>query len=323
MLPGLVGLSVSYALGITDILNWGIREISLLETEVVALERVNEYMDTVPEAEWTSSDPTTESATKNWPAHGAVNFETYSTSYRHGLPLVLRDFKCRILAGEKVGVVGRTGAGKSSLTLALFRLIEPIAGTITIDNIDISRLGLHELRRKLTIIPQEPVLFSGTLRQNIDPFEQYSDSELFRALQLSHLASHVETLEGGLSHEISEGGSNLSVGQRQLLCLARALLRKTKILVLDEATASVDVETDALIQRTVREQFADCTVITIAHRLNTILDCDRVMVLDSGRLVEYDSPASLIDDERSEFGRMIQEAGIRVSSSDLNRPVNF
>ncbi|XP_037545242.1 multidrug resistance-associated protein 1-like [Nematolebias whitei] len=211
--------------------------------------------------------------------------------------------------GDNVGIVGRTGAGKSSLTLGLFRIIEAAEGHILIDGVDIAKLGLHELRSRITIIPQDPVLFSGSLRMNLDPFDFYSDEDIWKALEFSHLKSFVSGLPGQLSHECSEGGENLSVGQRQLLCLARALLRKTKVLVLDEATAAVDMETDNLIQSTIRSQFEDCTVLTIAHRLNTIMDYTRVLVLEKGEMAEFDSPSSLIS-QKGAFYRMAKDAGL-------------
>ena len=210
--------------------------------------------------------------------------------------------------GEKIGICGRTGAGKSSLTLALFRIIEPAGGRITIDGVDISTLGLHTLRSHLTIIPQDPVLFTGELRFNLDPAGECADEALWKALEMSHLKTHVAQLPAGLDHEISEGGANFSMGQRQLICLARALLRKTKILILDEATASVDLDTDAMIQTTIRESFAECTVLTIAHRLKTILDSTRIAVLSEGKLEEMGAPEDLLADSNSAFSSLVHKA---------------
>lgn len=243
-----------------------------------------------------------------WPEKGEIIFKNYSTRYRKGLDLVLKDISCIIKPNEKVGIVGRTGAGKSSLTLALFRLVEPTQGTIAIDDKDVCIFGLHDLRQRLTIIPQDPVLFSATFRKNLDPFDKYSDSEIWKALELANLKDYVSSLDSGLNHEIAEGGENLSVGQRQLVCLTRALLRKTKVLVLDEATAAVDVETDELIQETIRREFVDCTIVTIAHRLNTIMDYDKIIVMDEGKIVEYDSPTNLLADKNSIFYSMAKEA---------------
>ena len=208
----------------------------------------------------------------------------------------------------QIGIVGRTGAGKSSLTLSLFRLIEPTSGKIIIDNYDVTQIGLQELRSKLTIIPQDPVLFSGTLRTNLDPFDQYTDEQLWMAIEHSHLKDFVKSQDNQLEHEVVEGGENLSVGQRQLICLARALLRKTKILVLDEATAAVDVETDSLIQSTIRKEFEDCTIITIAHRVNTIIDSNRVVVLDQGSIAEFDTPNNLLANNKSIFYSLAKDA---------------
>lgn len=205
--------------------------------------------------------------------------------------------------------MGRTGAGKSSLTNCLFRILESAGGQIIIDGIDVASIGLHDLRERLTIIPQDPILFSGSLRMNLDPFNKYSDEEVWRALELAHLRSFVSGLQLGLLSEVTEGGDNLSIGQRQLLCLGRAVLRKSKILVLDEATAAVDLETDSLIQTTIRKEFSQCTVITIAHRLHTIMDSDKIMVLDNGKIVEYGSPEELLSN-RGSFYLMAKEAGI-------------
>lgn len=264
---GLVGLSVSYALQVcgtlicyfaivyfnannqpaqvTQTLNWLVRMTSDVETNIVAVERIKEYGETKQEAAWELPNKTLPA---QWPESGTVQFKDFQVRYREGLELVLRGITFEVRGGEKVGIVGRTGAGKSSLTLALFRIIESAGGQIIIDGEDIAALGLHALRSRLTIIPQDPVLFSGSLRMNLDPFGVKSDEEVWRALEHAHLSDFVRGLAAGLSHEVTEGGENLSVGQRQLVCLARALLRKTKVLILDEATAAVDLETDDLIQ---------------------------------------------------------------------------
>ncbi|XP_011049414.1 PREDICTED: multidrug resistance-associated protein 1 isoform X2 [Acromyrmex echinatior] len=307
MSSGLVGLSVSYALQITQTLNWLVRMTSDVETNIVAVERIKEYSETAQEAPWKNTEFT---PSKEWPKHGRVDFKDFKVRYREGLDLVLNGLTFSVLGGEKIGIVGRTGAGKSSMTLALFRIIEAAQGKILIDDIDISKLGLHDLRSRLTIIPQDPVLFSGTLRMNLDPFDCYNDEEVWKALEHAHLKLFIENLPNGLLHEVTEGGENLSVGQRQLICLARALLRKTKVLILDEATAAVDLETDDLIQTTIRQEFKNCTVLTIAHRLNTILDSDRVIVLNKGLIVEYDSPEVLLSNPSSSFYSMAKDAGL-------------
>ncbi|XP_060079836.1 multidrug resistance-associated protein 1-like [Ylistrum balloti] len=304
---GTVGLSVSYALSITSALNLLVQQASNLETNIVSVERVQEYAETQTEAAWVLPF---RRPPHDWPDKGHVRFNDYKTRYREGLDLVLRGVNCEIQGGQKVGIVGRTGAGKSSLTVALFRLIEPAGGSIVIDGQSIANMGLHDLRSKLTILPQDPVLFSGTLRMNLDPFDVYTDDQLWKAIEHAHLKKFVSDLPEGLMHECGEGGENLSVGQRQLVCLARTLLRKTKILILDEATAAVDMETDDLIQNTIRTEFKDCTIFTIAHRLNTIMDYDRVMVLDQGLIKEFDSPDNLIKNKSSAFYSMAKDANL-------------
>ncbi|KAF1518623.1 Multidrug resistance-associated protein 1, partial [Eudyptes sclateri] len=303
---GLVGLSVSYSLQITAYLNWLVRMSSELETNIVAVERVKEYAEMEKEAEW-SIEQTAPVST--WPEEGKVEFRGYGLRYREDLDLVLKNINVTINGGEKIGIVGRTGAGKSSLTLGLFRINEAAEGEIIIDGINIAKIGLHDLRFKITIIPQDPILFSGSLRMNLDPFDQHSDEDIWRSLELAHLKNFVSSLPDKLNHECAEGGENLSVGQRQLVCLARALLRKSKILVLDEATAAVDLETDKLIQSTIKSQFEECTVLTIAHRLNTIMDYSRVLVLDRGEVVECGSPDHLLQ-EKGIFYSMAKDSGL-------------
>uniref|UniRef100_A0A4W6DVY8 ABC transporter domain-containing protein n=1 Tax=Lates calcarifer TaxID=8187 RepID=A0A4W6DVY8_LATCA len=289
--PGIVGLAVTHSLQVTGILSWI---------------RVKEYDNTPKEAPWILEGSVLPAA---WPTIGTIQFEDYGLQYRKGLDWALKDISINIQNREKVGIVGRTGAGKSSLALGMFRILEAAKGQIFIDGINIAQIGLHDLRSRITIIPQDPVLFSGSLRMNLDPFDAFSDEDLWKALDLAHLGSFVSALPQKLNHQCCEGGENLSLGQRQLLCLARALLRKTRILVLDEATAAVDLETDQLIQSTIRTQFDDCTVLTIAHRLNTIMDYSRVMVMDRGTVIEMDSPSQLIC-LQGHFYQMCVEAGL-------------
>ncbi|KAL5326449.1 hypothetical protein ACEPPN_004134 [Leptodophora sp. 'Broadleaf-Isolate-01'] len=304
---GMVGLAMSYALQITQSLNWIVRQTVEVETNIVSVERVLEYArlpSEAPEVLHRHRPPI------SWPASGSVNFNNYSTRYREGLDLVLKNIHLDIKPHEKIGVVGRTGAGKSSLTLALFRIIEPSEGNISIDALNTSTIGLLDLRRRLAIIPQDAALFEGTIRDNLDPGHVHDDTELWSVLEHARLKEHVSSMSGGLEAKIHEGGSNLSQGQRQLVSLARALLTPSNILVLDEATAAVDVETDALLQTTLRSPlFSKRTIITIAHRINTILDSDRIVVLEAGRVKEFDTPENLLE-QRGAFWKLVREAGL-------------
>tara|TARA_R110002050_G_scaffold274726_1_gene419269 strand:- start:286 stop:1380 length:1095 start_codon:yes stop_codon:yes gene_type:complete len=300
----LVGLSISSALSITQVLNWCVRMNCTMETNIVAVERIKEYTDMKREA-----PPITDvRPSEDWPRKGGITFENVEMRYREGLELILKGLNLHINENEKVGIVGRTGAGKSTITVCLFRLVELASGRITIDGMNIGDLGLEDLRSHLAIIPQDPVLFAGTMRDNLDPFQNYSDHEVWEALEQSHLAEFVRSSAEALSMEITENGENLSVGQRQLVCMARALLRKSSILVMDEATAAVDYTTDELIQETIRTSFKNCTVVTIAHRLNTIMDYDRILVMGAGKVLEYDAPGKLMQNPRSHFMRMVQES---------------
>ncbi|KAJ2966411.1 hypothetical protein NQ176_g10163 [Zarea fungicola] len=306
---GLVGLSLSYALQITTSLNWIVRQTVEVETNIVSVERVLEYAALPSEAPEVIANHRPPVA---WPAKGEVEFKNYSTRYREGLDLVLKNINLDIKSHEKIGVVGRTGAGKSSLTLALFRLIEPASGNIGIDNLNTSSIGLLDLRRRLAIIPQDAALFEGTVRDNLDPGHVHDDTELWSVLDHARLKDHVKSMDGGLEARITEGGSNLSQGQRQLVSLARAMLTPSNILVLDEATAAVDVETDAMLQATLRSPlFANRTIITVAHRLNTIVDSDRVIVLDKGEVAEFDTPAALYK-KQGAFYNLMKQAGLEV-----------
>ncbi|KAJ7077902.1 P-loop containing nucleoside triphosphate hydrolase protein [Mycena belliarum] len=305
---GLVGLVLSYAMNATSSLNWVVRSASDVEQNIVSVERILHQIDVSPE-----SPQYIEEAKPNdsWPAHGKIEFQHYSTRYRPELELVLNDITLTINPKEKLGVCGRTGAGKSSLLLALFRIIEGVEGAISIDSVDIKTLGLHDLRSAISIVPQMPDLFEGTLRENIDPVGQHDDVDIWVALGQAHLKEYVESLPEGLDAPVREGGSSLSSGQKQLLCFARALLRKSKILVLDEATSAVDLDTDKAIQDIIQgPAFADVTIITIAHRLNTIMGGSRILVMDQGKVAEFDSPKNLLANKSSIFYSLATEAGL-------------
>ncbi|CAI2733366.1 unnamed protein product [Schistosoma spindalis] len=309
---GFSGLVITYALNLNQTLNWLVRMFSELETNIVSIERIHEYSSIEQEAPWELDCSYLPS---NWP-EGKIEFINYGTKYRPELNLALKAINFKVDKGEKLGIVGRTGSGKSSLVLGLFRMLEAAEGQILIDGFDISKIGLHDLRNRLTLIPQDPVLFSGTLRFNLDPFNYYTDEAIWHALELANLKSFIKDANNnndanfGLDMNISEGGSNISLGQRQLVCLARALLRHTSILVLDEATAAIDMQTDNLIQETIRREFSSCTVITIAHRLNTVLDYDRILVLEDGQMKELDSPKMLLQNKNSKFYSLAKDAHI-------------
>lgn len=307
---GNVGLAITQAMAMTGMVQWGMRQSAELENTMTAVERVVEYETVDPEDELESTPAN--KPPKGWPENGAISFDKLSLRYFPDptSELVLKDLDFDILPSEKIGIVGRTGAGKSSLINALFRLSYN-EGSIIIDQRDTESMGLHDLRSKISIIPQEPVLFSGTMRYNLDPFDEYSDEKLWAALEEVKLKDSISDMPAGLQSKISEGGGNFSVGQRQLVCLARAILRENKILVMDEATANVDPQTDALIQTTIRTKFANCTILTIAHRLHTVMDCDKVLVMDAGRLIEYGEPYELLNElaGNKTFYSMVKQTG--------------
>ncbi|KAJ7449546.1 multidrug resistance-associated ABC transporter [Mycena latifolia] len=305
---GLVGLVLSYAMNATSSLNWMVRSASDVEQNIVSVERILHQIDVQPESPHYIPDAKPH---ESWPSKGKIEFRNYSTRYRPELDLVLNNISLTINPKEKLGVCGRTGAGKSSLLLALFRIIEAVDGAIFIDSVDIKTLGLHDLRSALTIIPQMPELFEGTLRENIDPIGEHDDVDIWVALGHAHLKEYVESLPERLDAPVREGGQSLSSGQRQLLCFARALLRKPKILVLDEATSAVDLDTDKAIQEIIQgPAFADVTIITIAHRLNTIMGGSRILVMDQGKVAEFDSPQNLLANKSSIFYSLATEAGL-------------
>ncbi|XP_053420205.1 ATP-binding cassette sub-family C member 5 isoform X2 [Nycticebus coucang] len=300
--PAYAGLAISYAVQLTGLFQFTVRLASETEARFTSVERINHYIKTLSlEAPARIKN---KAPSPDWPQEGEVTFENAEMRYRENLPLVLKKVSFTIKPKEKIGIVGRTGSGKSSLGMALFRLVELSGGCIKIDGVRISDIGLADLRSKLSIIPQEPVLFSGTVRSNLDPFNQYAEDQIWDALERTHMKECIAQLPLKLESEVMENGDNFSVGERQLLCVARALLRHCKILILDEATAAMDSETDLLIQETIREAFADCTMLTIAHRLHTVLGSDRIMVLAQGQVVEFDTPSVLLSNDSSRFYAM-------------------
>uniref|UniRef100_H3CYA8 Cystic fibrosis transmembrane conductance regulator n=1 Tax=Tetraodon nigroviridis TaxID=99883 RepID=H3CYA8_TETNG len=300
---GSVGLALTYASTLMGMFQWAVRQSAEVENLMTSVERVIEYTELESEAPW----ETQKRPPPDWPSKGLVTFDRVSFSYSENSPPVLHSLKAMFLPQEKVGIVGRTGAGKSSLVSALFRLAEP-QGKIYIDGVLTSEIGLHDLRQKMSIIPQDPVLFTGSMRKNLDPFNQHTDEELWKALEEVQLKSVVED-PPGLETVLASRRSNFSVGQRQLVCLARAI-RKNRILIIDEATANVDPSrTDELIQKTIRDKFRECTVLTIAHRLNTIIDSDRILVLDAGNIHAFDAPFTLLQDPHGIFYKMVQQTG--------------
>ncbi|UJR10923.1 hypothetical protein I4U23_015108 [Adineta vaga] len=305
-----IALILSYSLNIMGTFQWSIRLSVDVETQMTSVERVLEYctLDQEPPAQV----PSDRRPPSNWPSEGCIIFDNVSMCYSEdeNSPLALRNISMTIKSREKIGIVGRTGAGKSSLIQTLFRMGTIADGEIKIDNINIATVGLDDVRSRMSIIPQEPVLFTGTMRNNLDPFDEYTDADIWRALEQVQLKTLVaDEMTDGLHSIVTESGSNLSVGQKQLVCLARAILKKSKILVIDEATANVDNATDELIQQAIRDKFRDCTVLTIAHRLRTVIDSDRILVLGNGEVLEFDTPNVLLANRTSEFALLVAQTG--------------
>ncbi|GJP59749.1 hypothetical protein CLOP_g15118 [Closterium sp. NIES-67] len=309
--PGLAGVSLAYGLTLNMALVMTMWHLSNLENKLVAVDRIRHF-SAIPSEAPLIVEGNRPSA--DWPNRGSISFENLQMRYREAMPLVLKGVTVTFRGGEKVGVVGRTGSGKSTLVAALFRLVEPVGGRVMIDGVDISTIGLQDLRSRLAIIPQDPTLFEGTVRSNLDPLARYHSSLLWEVLEKCQLAEAVMDKEDKLDAIVVEGGENWSVGQRQLFCLARALLKRSRILVLDEATASVDSATDAIIQRTIKENFARATVITVAHRIPSVIDSDKVLVLEAGRVEEFDSPVRLLANKRSLFSQLVAEYSKRTNT---------
>uniref|UniRef100_A0A674AHW8 ATP-binding cassette sub-family C member 5 n=1 Tax=Salmo trutta TaxID=8032 RepID=A0A674AHW8_SALTR len=309
--PAYAGLAISYAVQLTGLFQFTVRLASETEARFTSVERIHHYIESL--ALEAPARIKNKAPPPDWPQEGEVVFDGTEMRYRDNLPLVLKKVSCTIRPKEKIGIVGRTGSGKSSLGVALFRLVEPCGGSIKMDGINICDIGLADLRSKLSIIPQEPVLFSGTVRSNLDPFNQYAEELIWDALERTHMKECVSQLPLKLESEVVENGENFSMGERQLLCVARVLLRQCKVLILDEATAAMDSETDSLIQETIRNAFQDCTTLTIAHRLHTVLNCDRIMVLNQGQVVEFDEPSNLLANENSRFCSMLAAVENKIS----------
>ncbi|KAM7495633.1 hypothetical protein LguiB_030242 [Lonicera macranthoides] len=310
--PSIAGLAVTYGLNLNMLQAWLIWNLCNMENKIISVERILQYTS-VP-----SEPPLAIESSKmgsNWPWRGEVDVCNLQVRYAPHMPLVLRGLTCIFHGGMKTGIVGRTGSGKSTLIQTLFRLVEPTAGEIYIDGVNISLIGLHDLRSRLSIIPQDPTMFEGTVRSNLDPLEEHTDEEIWESLDKCQLGDEVRRKEGKLDSSVTENGENWSMGQRQLVCLGRVLLKKSKVLVLDEATASVDTQTDNLIQQTLRRHFADSTVITIAHRITSVIDSDMVLLLDNGLIEEYDTPTNLLENKSSSFAKLVAEYSMRSSSS--------
>ncbi|XP_006651027.3 ABC transporter C family member 13 [Oryza brachyantha] len=308
--PSMAGLAVTYGLNLNARMSRWILSFCKLENRIISVERIYQYCKLPSEAPLIIENCRPPSS---WPENGNIELVDLKVRYKDDLPLVLHGISCMFPGGKKIGIVGRTGSGKSTLIQALFRLIEPTGGKVIIDNIDISRIGLHDLRSRLSIIPQDPTLFEGTIRMNLDPLEECTDQEIWEALEKCQLGEVIRTKEEKLDSPVLENGDNWSVGQRQLIALGRALLKQAKILVLDEATASVDTATDNLIQKIIRSEFKDCTVCTIAHRIPTVIDSDLVLVLSDGKIAEFDTPQRLLEDKSSMFMQLVSEYSTRSS----------
>ncbi|XP_021764948.1 ABC transporter C family member 10-like [Chenopodium quinoa] len=310
---GVIGMALSYGLSLNMSMVYAIQNQCTLANYIICVERLEQYThipSEAPEVIEGSRPP------ENWPLVGKVEISNLQIRYRPDSPLVLKGISCTFEGGDKIGIVGRTGSGKTTLIGALFRLVEPVAGKMVVDGIDICSIGLHDLRSRFGIIPQDPTLFNGSVRFNLDPLCQHKDEQIWEVLEKCQLKEAVQEKDQGLDSLVVEDGANWSMGQRQLFCLGRALLRRSRVLVLDEATASIDNTTDMILQKTIRTEFADCTVITVAHRIPTVMDCTKVLSISDGKLVEYDDPMMLMKKEGSLFGQLVKEYWSHFQSAD-------
>ena len=304
--PSIIGLSLTLLLQLSGLLQWFTRQSSELINQMVAIERVAAFTELPSEAPLELSQ---DKNLKHWPAQGRVQLSDLSVRYRSDLPIALSGVSFDVESGERVGIVGRTGSGKSTVVEALFRLLEAETGVLSLDGLDITKVGLHKLRRGMSVIPQTPVLFSGcSIRENLDPFSKYHDTVIMKSLSDVQMSDAVTALPDGIHTMIAEGGSNLSCGEKQLICVARAILQKAKVIVLDEPTANVDYATDALLHHALVTSFPGTSVIAVAHRLDTIIDYDKIVVIDGGRLLECGSPHELLE-HGEHFRSMVDETG--------------
>jgi ATP-binding cassette subfamily C (CFTR/MRP) protein 4 len=294
-----VGLALTQSLNLMGTVQLGMRAWCYLNTHTMSVARVLEYAKLTPEEDKGNFVPS-----GSWPQEGNFEFKSVAMRYSLEKPMVLNEICFNVKSGEKLGIVGRTGAGKTSLISALFRLFH-FEGTILIDGVDTKSVLLQTLRSKMSIIPQDPILFIGSLRKNLDPFDQYTDCEIWQALEDVQMKTLIANLPSGLETTVIEGGANFSVGQKQLLCLVRGILRNAKIIVLDEATANIDIKTDELIQLTIKKRFQESTVLTIAHRLNTVMDSDKILVMDAGRVAEFGEPQQLLQNPDGIFYSLV------------------
>ncbi|NP_001268689.1 ATP-binding cassette transporter subfamily C member 5a isoform X1 [Strongylocentrotus purpuratus] len=311
------GLALAYSVQFLGTLQFSVRLITITQARFTSIERITDYIKRLIPEGGTGKKHILKSDVESWPKHGNITVDSLQLKYRDNLPTVLKGISFHVNSKEKIGIVGRTGSGKSSIAVALFRLVEATSGRIHIDDLDIGSIRIRELRSRISVIPQDPVLFTGTLRFNLDPYEQYSGAQIWDALDKTYMKKSIAGIQQQLEVRVRENGSNFSTGERQLLCLARALLRNSTILFLDEATATVDAETDSLVQSTIRTAFSNCTVLTIAHRLHTVLDSDRILVLDDGTVLEMDTPAALLANPDSRLNALLS-SGHDVSVNQTN-----
>jgi ATP-binding cassette subfamily C (CFTR/MRP) protein 1 len=305
--PKIIGIILTYSLVLQEDIIEFLSSFSNFENTMTKMERSLSYTKIISER---PHQLTSDLSLRNWPSKGEIRFENFNVKYRNDTEIVLKNINFSLKSGEHLGVVGRTGSGKSTISLCLFRILEAFSGKIYIDGVDISKVGLQKLRESLTIIPQDSTLMDGTLRYNIDPINAYSDKEIIHVMQKIGFDYIIKRDKDGLYQEISESGSNLSVGEKQLICITRAILRKSKIIIMDEATASIDYITEEIIQKAIDELLVDSTFITIAHRIKTILNYDKILTLDNGKIVDFDTPKNLLNDKNSLFYELYSKSNL-------------